>query len=157
MSLLTAGEVLQFAVRIEERGMDFYTRCAQRFSGSDVAETFAMLAQDEARHRETFEGMLQNTRSAGQPTGYPDEYFAYLQAYTEGLIFTGKTGEELDAVADARSAVDFGIRREADSILYYQELKSFVPRDDQPLVDRILEEERRHFSRLSELRKSMQG
>lgn len=156
MSLLNAGEVLQFAVRIEERGRDFYSRCAERFSGG-LADVFTMLAQDEARHRETFDRMRRNSRFAGQATGYPDEYFAYLQAYTDDLIFTGKTGEELNAATDSRSAVDFGIRREADSILYYQELKSFVPEEDQPLVERILEEERTHFSRLSELRKTLQG
>lgn len=155
MSLLNAGEVLEFAVGIEEKGMDFYRRCADRFSDSSLGETFRMLAEDEARHRDTFAGMLKNIRSPERITGYPDEYFAYLQAYTDTLIFTGETEGELADVTGTRSAVEFGIRREADSILYYQEIQSFVPREDKPLVEDVLEEERKHFARLSELRRSL--
>jgi rubrerythrin len=157
MSLLNAGEVLEFAIGIEERGANFYRRCADRFANSELAEVFAMLAGEEAKHRETFTRMLDEAESKKNATAYPDKYFAYLQAYTESLIFTGKTEAELEDIRDARSALDFGIRREADSILYYQEIKSFVPEEEQALIERILEEERTHFSRLSEMRKSVNG
>ena len=51
------------------------------------------------------------------------------------------------------TALEFGIRRETDSILYYHEVKKFVPEARQGAIDGIIEEERRHFVRLHEMKK----
>jgi len=48
---------------------------------------------------------------------------------------------------------NFGIQRELDSTLYFHEIKKFVPKSQHNLIDRIIDEERKHFSKLSELRK----
>ena len=49
----------------------------------------------------------------------------------------------------------FAIRREIDSINYYNEIKSFVPEEQRNLVEEIIEEERRHFLKLSEFKKKL--
>ena len=54
---------------------------------------------------------------------------------------------------DIISALEFGIRRELDSILYYQEMKNFVPEQQHSSIDRIIEEERNHFLELSGIKK----
>ena len=50
-------------------------------------------------------------------------------------------------------AIDFALQRELDSILYYQEMRAFVPERHFPTIDAIIAEERKHFAILSEARK----
>ena len=47
------------------------------------------------------------------------------------------------------------MKRELDSILYYQEIKPFVPEKERNLIDTIVTEERKHFLALSDLKKKL--
>ena len=58
---------------------------------------------------------------------------------------------ELDAAKDPLAAIQFAIRRELDSILYYEEVKMLVPKHQRRSIDGIIEEERRHYLTLLEL------
>ena len=62
---------------------------------------------------------------------------------------TGKLAENTDTA----SVLDFAISREMDSILYYHEIKRFVPVAQHLIIDQIIDEERKHFSQLSEAKK----
>ena len=152
-----ANEVLQFAIRIEENGEKFYRKIAGTSEEEKVKELFAFLADEEVKHKETFEEMLPEIEKYEPPEAYPAEYFTYLRAYADNIVFKADIDKELPEEADAIAAIDFGIRRELDSIAYYQETKSFVPKNQQHLIDRIIEEERRHFVQLSELKRELQG
>ncbi|MGB7055478.1 MAG: hypothetical protein WBE28_09185, partial [bacterium] len=66
------------------------------------------------------------------------------------IIFTPKRMEqEMSKIKDASSALRFAIDRELDSILYYQEVKNLIPQNQRGLIDNIIEEERRHFVKLT--------
>jgi rubrerythrin len=156
MSLLSAGEVIQFAVRIEENGYNFYATVTEKVREEKEREVFRFLADEEKKHLKTFTGMLEKIETFEPPTSYPDEYFAYLRAYAENLIFTKDSlDREIENVRDARGACDFGMKRELDSILYYQEIKPFVPEKERNLIDTIVTEERKHFLALSDLKKKL--
>jgi len=72
------------------------------------------------------------------------------------VIFIKESQEkELAIIKDTASAIDFAIQRELDSILYYQESKQFVHENQQKLIDDIINEERKHFAVLSDLKKSL--
>ena len=156
MSLLSSGEVVQFAVQIEENGQHFYHSFAQKLQSEAEKEIFNYLADEEAKHIKTFETMLKNIEKFEPPTSYPDEYFAYLQAYADNLIFTKDNLEkEVTKIKTSKEAANFGIRRELDSILYYQEIKSFVPEKERDIIDDVISEERKHFIKLSDLKKNL--
>ena len=105
-------------------------------------------------HKKVFEDLLSKIEKYEPAESYPGEYFAYLRAYVDNIIFTK---EELDAelsrVKDTLSAIKFAIQRELDSILYYHEVKKFVPESQHHLIDKIIDEERKHFLKLLELEK----
>lgn len=87
---------------------------------------------------------------------YPGEYLAYLTAYVDKIIFTNDVlDKEISRIKGTQSTVDFGIQRELDAILYYHELKKFVPESEHSLIDKVIYEERKHFSKLSKLRKKI--
>ncbi len=54
------------------------------------------------------------------------------------------------ASSDAEG-IDFGIRAEKDSILFYTELQDLVRRADAKVIGKIIEEERSHLKRLSDV------
>ena len=150
-----AAEIYEFAVRIEENGEQFYRRVASISEAPKVRELFTLLADEEIKHKKTFQGLLSKIEQYDPPESYPGEYFEYLRAYADNIIFTSLLNKELpDKIAPA-VAVDFGIRRELDSITYYLEVKNLVPDTQKAKIDAIIEEERRHFLKLSQLRKTL--
>jgi rubrerythrin len=150
-----ASEILQFAIKIEENGEEFYRKVADTIENEKINKLFMLLADDEIRHKEIFEGMLPEIEKYEPLEMYPPEYFAYLRAYADNIIFKKGMEKILPQNINPVSVLDFGIRMELDSIAYYQETKNFVPKREQDVIDRIIEEERKHFVKLSELKKSL--
>ena len=149
-----ASEIFQFAIRIEENGEKFYLYAVRITEDPDAKEMFSYLAEEEVNHKRIFEDLLSKIEKREPLENYPGEYFGYLRAYVDKIIFTKEAfGKEISGINDTVSAIDFGIQRELDSILYYHEIKNFVPKSQRNLINKIIDEERRHFSKLSELRK----
>jgi len=145
------NEIFGFAIRIEENGEKFYRYAVRITEDDDVRKMFDYLANEENNHKIIFEEMLSKKEKYEPPESYPGEYLAYLQAYVDNIIFLN-LNKELSAVKDTLSAINFGMQRELESILYYQEIKNFT-KSQHDLIDKIIDEERRHFSKLSELKK----
>ncbi|MCK4255463.1 ferritin family protein [candidate division WOR-3 bacterium] len=149
-----ASEIFQFAIRIEENGERFYRNMAQKIKNTNMEKVFTFLANEEVKHKKTFENMVSKIEKYEPPESYPGEYFTYLRAYADNIIFSQrKLEEEMSKINGVISAVDFAIQRELDSILYFLEMKNFIPESQRNLIDGIIEEERRHFVKLSELKK----
>ncbi|KPL14441.1 hypothetical protein AMJ74_03385 [candidate division WOR_3 bacterium SM1_77] len=150
MSVFEPSEVFQFAIRIEEGGEKFYREMAEKLQDAEVKSLFSALADEEVRHKKTYQGMVSKIEEYEPFESYPGEYFSYLRAYADNIIFTPKRMEqEMGKIKDASSALKFAIDRELDSILYYQEIKNLIPQNQRGLIDNIIEEERRHFVKLT--------
>lgn len=154
MGIFKASEIYQFAIRIEENGGKFYRKMAEKLENASMKKVFTYLANEEVKHKKTFEDMVSKIEKYEPPESYPGEYFAYLRAYADNIIFSQeKLDKEMLKIKGAISAIDFAIQRELDSILYYLEMKNLVPESQRNLIDGIIEEERRHFVKLSGLKK----
>lgn len=156
MSMFTASDVVQFALRMEEDGVKFYRDAAERAEIFEVKNLFIFLANEEENHQKTFENLLSNVTLSDPPEDFPGEYLHYLHGYIDGKFFVrmGETAEKAEASSMAK-ALEFAIQREMDSIHYYQELKAFVPVEDHPTLDKVIREERKHFMQLSRLKKEL--
>ena len=156
MSLFEPGEVFQFAIRIEENGEKFYRQMVQKFDEIKVKELFSHLADEEVKHKKTYEEMVSKIEKYEPFETFPGEYFAYLRAYVDKIIFTQKEfDEEIANIKDINAALDYAINAELDSILYYQEVKNLVSENQRSTIDKIIEEERRHFVKLSEIKRTI--
>ena len=156
MSLLSSSEVVQFAVNIEENGRYFYRSFAEKLKSDAERDVFNYLADAEEKHIRIFSEMLKSIEKFEPATSYPDEYFGYLKAYSDTLIFTKDELElEVAKITSGKEAADFGIRRELDSILYYQEIKSYVPEKEHSIIDDVISQERMHFMKLTQLKKDL--
>ena len=154
MALFEPSEVFQFAIRIEENGENFYRQMAQKFEDEKVKELFSFLADEETKHKKIYAGMVSKMEKYEPFESYANEYFAYLRAYADNIIFTEeKLKEKMSEIEDVNSAIDFAMGTELDSILYYQEVKNLVPENQRNVIDKIIEEERRHYVKLSDIKK----
>ncbi len=152
MSVFNATDVVQFAIRIEENGMNFYRYAVQLVKDEEAKKLFSRLADDEAGHKRFFEKLFAGMEKETPPAeGYAGEYDAYLRDYVDNnLIFTDEIMEkELRRIKDPIAAIDFALRREMDSIFYYSEVKRFVAPARHGDIDKIIDEERRHVAALS--------
>jgi len=156
MSVFEPSEVFQFAIRIEEGGEKFYREMAKKLPDAEVKKLFSVLAEEEIKHKKTYQDMVSKIEEYEPAESYPGEYFAYLRAYADNIIFTPqKMEEKIKSITNAKSALEFAIDRELDSILYYEEAKKLVPKNQRVLIDTIIEEERRHFVKLSKCNKDV--
>lgn len=159
MNVFTANDILEFAIRIEENGANFYRFAVQIARDEDAKNLFDQLANMELQHKKTFERIFAAMDKTAAPESYTGEYAAYLHNYVDNAIIFKKEAldQELTRVKDSVSALDFAIQRELDSILYYHEIKGLIPAHEYAAVDKIIEEERRHVAMLSAMKKKQQG
>jgi len=139
MSVFAASDIVEVAIRIEENGVNFYKFAGQIAKKEDEKKLFA--GMEKSNLTESYEG----------------EFGAYLRSYVDNnLIFTKEImDKQLSNIKDTAAALDFAIQRELDSILYYHEIKKLVPAAQHDAIEKIIEEERKHFLSLTGMKKCM--
>lgn len=155
MPQYSADEVLQFAIRIEQTGGDFYRRLAERHrENRRLHDFFTYLAKEEEQHEDVFTDLVRfmNYEPAEQ---YNEEYFAYLRTQADNIIFAEEKMGDAGLIDDVSQALEFAMRREQDSIHYYAEMKNFVHPDGHARLDAIIAEERRHYQELYAMREQL--
>jgi rubrerythrin len=157
MSVFAASDIVEVAIRIEENGVNFYKFAEQIAKKEDEKKLFAQLAQAEIAHKKTFEKLFAGMEKSNLTESYEGEFGAYLRSYVDIiLIFTKEFMVRLlSIIKDTAGAVDFAIKRELDSILYYHEIKKLVPAAQHDAIEKIIEEERKHFLSLTAMKKGL--
>ena len=159
MAIFDISEVFQFAARIEENGERFYRHAAVITEDETARYLFNHLADEEVKHKGIFKDMALNRDLAkkmedpNQAESYSGEYIDYLHNYLDhNVVFNQKADGDFAHIQDTLAAINFAIDRETDSILYYSEIKQLVSKGSHDLVDKIIAEERKHFSKLMEFK-----
>lgn len=155
MQVFAASDIVQVAIRIEENGIIFYKFAEQLAKQEEAKKLFAFLADAEAGHKRTFEKFFAAVDKFTPAEQYAGEYSAYLRNYVDNnIIFTKEVmDKQLAGVKDTVAAFDFAMQRELDSILYYHEIKNLVPAAQHDAIEKIIEEERKHYALLCDMKK----
>lgn len=158
MKVFDINDVFEIAISIEENGETFYRHAAEIADSEETKDLFSFLAEEEVEHKKTFKDLLSDIAAAGTPETYQGEYLEYIHAYTENAIFTKEKFEErISQITETMPAIDFAIQQESDSILYYHEIKKFVPEKKHNLIEKIITEERQHFLKLTNIKKQYEN
>jgi rubrerythrin len=152
-----ASEILEFALRIEENGELFYRAISKKMEKKEVKDLFEYLADEEIKHHQIFTDLLAKVGKYEPPESYPHEYMTYLHSYADEHIFNAdkKAKSAAQEINDPKTAAEFGMGMELDSILYYLEARNFVAENQRWIIDKIIEEERKHYIKLLEFKKSL--
>lgn len=93
-NLLNISEVYQIAMKIEENGIKFYNSWSKKVKDKKLKDIFLALTEAEVEHKKIFDKMLKEIESYEPKEVYTEEYFQYLRAYADGLIFDMKEIEK---------------------------------------------------------------
>jgi len=153
----SGNELINIAIDIEQRGIAFYDIMAKSTESAEVRDIFQYLTDMERTHIDIFEGMLVETDKYQIPETYAEEYSTYLQALVDNAVFTDDaiTSEMATRASSDIEALELAIGAEKDSILFYYEMKEILPQQAQPMVTKIIAEEKSHLREISELKKKL--
>lgn len=159
----SALEIIDIAILIEKNGEIFYRETAKTMEPGAVKEIFLSLAEEEAKHQGIFADITASIKNSelaedAPRENYPGEYLAYLHAFADSHIFTKQnTGlQTAKSMVTSNKVLEFAIQVELDSVLFYTEIKRFIHSSQWPVVDQIIDEERGHYLKLSNLQKVTQ-
>jgi len=156
MATFNPSEIYQFAIKIEENGETFYNTMAAKLENDKVIELFKHLAKEEVGHKATFKKLLAEFEDYKPAESYQNEYFSYLQAYAENLVFHfDRFAKDMSKVDTIEDAFQFAIGKELDTIAYFREMKELVPEGEKEKIEAILDEERKHVVLLTEKKKEI--
>ncbi len=158
-ALLEGGDLLETAVQIEKNGAAFYDAMAQSAREESVRVMASFFAGEERKHLEIFQEMLSSVGEPQPVETYPGEYLLYVKALADQHIFTKEQdAQELAGkAASDTEAIGFALGIERDSLLFYSEMKNFIRKSTQEVMDKIIEEERKHLRQFAELKKQISG
>jgi len=156
-SAFSPFEVLKIALRVEKNGESLYTALETKAGDEKLRSMWRYLKEQEKKHQQTFQAMLNNTGDYVIREIKPGEYMAYLNAIANEYIITQeltekKLKEGFDSDLDA---VEFGIYIEKESILTYSALREYLVTSSQPVLDKIIEEEKKHLIDLAVIKTSL--
>ncbi len=153
-TIFDPSEVFQLAVRIEENGEKFYRTMAEKFDDPEVKELFTYLADEEIGHKTFYTELFNAFKTYDPPSEYATEYYGFIKAYADEVMFNTKEFEEnMLKINDIISALNFAIDSELNAVLYFSEMKNMVLKEKRDIIDNIIEEERKHFIKLSNMKK----
>jgi rubrerythrin len=153
-------EAVKIAQNMEDLGLSFYRKAADKAWSPQVKKVFHQLAQQELAHLERFQELARVLQA--QPQGHAgpvrdfesDPYFKPLQE-----MASFRAGGDVDRLAAAAvsdcDALAVGMQAERDAILFYMEVIGAVESSlARAAFSTILEEERQHLQRLGDLKKT---
>lgn len=154
----SAEETLKIAVEIEENGRRFYEGMAEETEDRELGDLFKDLASQETDHKRTFQQMLGEAEDEEGPDLnsllYRKLEDSYLNALADSKVFTpaNQNIQEAKLAAGRDQLISIAISLEKDTILYYYEiLQQAKEAEDQEIIMDVIEEEKSHVKRLSNL------
>jgi rubrerythrin len=148
-------------VEIETNGKSFYETAAKKSADKAVREFFQELAGWESQHIVLFQKLLDElptgagTADIFDPQG---EAEAYLRATADSHVFI-KNKDIAGLVAECKSAHEIlavAMSFEKDSVVFYAAMRKVVaPNLGQEKIDRLIDEELKHISILSQRQRKL--
>ncbi|MFH1798857.1 MAG: ferritin family protein [Candidatus Omnitrophota bacterium] len=148
-------EIAGLAVQIEKNGRDFYFALLKKTDNPDAVKILRYLADEEEKHASTMKGVSESFCDYKPKGEYPEEYFAYMRALAAQYIFTEKEKNRVlvEKMKSFEQGIEFGIKMEKDSVLFYEKMKKIVPARGKEIINKIISEEKKHLDDLLELTK----
>jgi rubrerythrin len=153
----SGNEIIELGIQIEKNGRDFYNALVKQSKNSEAKKIFEHLAEQEEKHIDVFQLLLDSVEKYEPAESYPEEYFSYMRALAGAHVFTQKDkGKEIaKSITTDKEAIDMGIGFEKDSILLFEGMKKIVPKKDLEIVGKLITEEQNHLRELSELKEKI--
>lgn len=151
MTLLTGDEIVEIAIRLEKRGEAFYIEAVESAITASVKALFEDLAEQERHHRRAFQEMGRDVVELALSPDEWDQFQAYTGALLQQSLFDRPEGSpsRVAETMDEGEALQAALEFEKETLLFFYEMREAVRGPGQRVVERIVQEEKRHIQRLS--------
>jgi len=155
--LFKATEIVEMAIQEEKKGVAYYEAFAEKTSDPVVKEFALRMAEEERRHEQEFTEMRNQLGAHVASETYGGEYLAYVQALVSDRFLPDEDAalESVKSAADDREVVVTALRFEKETLLFFSEMKQFVPSRHAEVIGTLIDEERKHVADLSALLQKM--
>ena len=156
-NVFKASEVVEIAIGIEQNGYMFYSAIAAKVKEKMAMGVFEFLAGEEKKHKNIFRNMLQKIGKDDVPELLKEDYELYIRSVANSHIFAGPNFPKKIATASktTNDAINAGVAFEKDSIIFFQEMLNYVPESQHKTVRALIDEEKKHLIKLTELKESL--
>lgn len=151
MSLFKISEFIEMAARDEDTGEALYKILCDMARTEKFKIAFATIAEQENKHAKAFRAMLGDLNDKKVREEYSGQYEAYLKALLETRAFTtpDKAAAAAKHYANDIEATNAALRMEKDTLLFYTEMKDFLPQNHKAILEKIIDEEKQHIRDLT--------
>ena len=151
-------EVIEMAVSTERSGQAFYQTASKLAKENNLKELFRYLAEEEEKHLKTFQGLYNLLKEKPEITPYNwEEAKLYLEALVDSKFFAGPDAainlakEAKDELEVIYAAIEF----EKDTLLFFYQILEMIKSQEQELVKKIIEQEKKHIQKLSTMKSKL--
>jgi len=147
-------EILKIAEKVERHGQNLYASLEVKSVDEKIKTVWNYLKEQEITHQQIFSDILASDDNFKIDEFGTGEYDAYMEAIASEYIFTPQLIEEkinTECVSNIE-AIDFALGIEKESVLVYTALKDYVKEDKLYILDKIIDEEKRHVVELTRLK-----
>jgi rubrerythrin len=156
-------DIVQFIRKlalIEAEGVGFYRSLAEHADDEKIRKLSRMMARAEQAHQEGFEDLaatLEKRKKVAPPSKIPSDLRQYILTLIDHRIFLSPEQAATLArnVSDLNEAVDIAIKFEKENILLLQECRAISGGSTKKLLEKIIDQERKHIVGLQRARKAL--
>ncbi|MGD9014457.1 MAG: ferritin family protein [Candidatus Omnitrophota bacterium] len=141
-------DVLEAAVRIERKGVEFYNQLYAVTESSQAKDVFSFLAAEEEKHLGIFREMLEQVTDYQPRYDYPGEYGLFIQGIAVNLFASIEKAEQLLTAKNINQVLDIGIEIEKQTIQFYSELIGQFDLKQKKILQKVIDQEESHQQKL---------
>jgi rubrerythrin len=141
---ITLKSCLEFAVKTEEVGSQFYSRLASKFAKNEnISGIFAQLSKDEVVHRNQFAELLKKLPDTKGMIASPEKR-EYIKAMSISEFFSPKHGPfaNIDKIKDRDDALEKAFGLEKATLGFYDAVQDALGKNE--ILSQVIEAEKSH-------------
>jgi len=158
MSAQSVEGIMSSVIQLEKAGAEFYRRLAGEAHLPAARDAFWSLAGDELNHQKDFAALAVTIKGTGLSLESSIN-LAEVMSIVVAKLRNVMQGTELVNMDEAnlKQALDIGIYNEREAIRIYSELLTISQPGFNVIIQRIVEEEKKHLSALENIKAQRLG
>lgn len=138
---LLIEHIVDLMMKIERLGDEMYRRLMEQAQTEELKSLFFDLAGQEQEHYRIYEKLREGLLAEGLPK-LDEERETYLNQLIKDTLLVLDSGRTITTMEEG---IKHALRMEKETILMLYELKALVREEHYPVLDKIIEEEQKHF------------
>jgi len=151
-------EVIEMAIATERSGQAFYQNASRLAKENSLKELFQYLAEEEEKHLKTFQNFYNTLKKKPEITPYNwEEAKLYLEALVDSKFFASpeKAINLVKEAKDELEVINSAMSFEKETLLFFYQILEMIKSQEQELVKKIIEQEKKHIQRLSTMKSEL--